>query len=258
MSDADQAPASDVPPEQAVARLVELLRGADTAWITAQGVTRWWRRHDLVSRAFHRQFAQFDDNAPPGSVAVAIARYEGPHELDEDEVFETVLAVAADRPRRRRRAELVSTRGPDATSDLVVIDGDTFWARTGTELLTNGGDRNSQHGGANIVDELLCPSYVPAGFDLTVHGRTTVAARDCIDVTARARTDLTEEQRWDLPEGGFGMISGGNDFRLAVDAATGVLVRASKFVDGQLSEITEWQQLQLDPQLPESLFAPLV
>jgi hypothetical protein len=240
-----------------MAWLVELLHGADTAWTTAQGVTRSWRRHDLVSRAFHREVEEYLENAQPGSVAVMTAESEDSDELD-NEVFETVLRVAADRPGRRRRAELLLGRGPDARSNLVVIDGDTFWARTGSELLTNGGDPNSRHGGADVVDELLCPSYVPAAFALTVHSWTNVAGRDCIEVTAQPRTDLTEDQRWELPEGWFDMISGGNDFRIAVDAITGVILRASKFVDGELAEVNEWQELQLDPPLSPSLFAPLV
>jgi len=246
-------PAGDLPAE----RLTALLRSADTAWTTARGVTRWWRRQDLASRAFHRQYAELDDDAQSGSVAMSIARFDGPHQADEDEVFETVLAVAADRPRRRLRAELLSSHGADATSDLVVIDGDTFWSRTGSELLTNDGDPNVRHGGAEIVDELLCPGYVTAGFALTVDGRTTAAGRDCIEVTARPRPDLTEEERWDLPEGWFGMIHGGDEFRLAVDADSGVIVRADKFVDGELAEVSEWQALELDPALPAELFAAL-
>ncbi|MCZ2823022.1 MULTISPECIES: hypothetical protein [unclassified Modestobacter] len=44
--------------------------------------------------------------------------------------------------------------------------------------------------------------------------------------------------------------------RLAVDIGTGIVVRASTFVDGGLAEVTEWRELRLDPARPTSLFAP--
>lgn len=172
-----------------------------------------------------------------------------------DEVIETVLAVAADRPLRRRRAELVAARGAELRADLLVLDGDTFWARTGGDVLTNHGNPDHSHGGAEIIDQLLCPSYVPALFSLTPHGTTQLAGRTCVEVTARPRTDVSDDERWDWPGEPFGMITGGEEFRLAVDASTGVIVRASKFVDGELAEVTEWRELRLGPELAASLFA---
>jgi len=53
------------------------------------------------------------------------------------------------------------------------------------------------------------------------------------------------------------MITGGNDFRLTVDVATGVLLRVVKIVDGQTAEICEFLRLDLDVDLRDALFAPL-
>jgi hypothetical protein len=41
-------------------RLAELLLSAGTAWTTAQGNWRHWRRQGLVTVAFHRHFDQLD------------------------------------------------------------------------------------------------------------------------------------------------------------------------------------------------------
>jgi hypothetical protein len=242
-------------------RLAELLRAAETAWTTVEGVTRHWRRQDLVKLAFKRHFEQLNAHGPGTSVAYFSATAEDTTAKDADttadDVIETVLAVAADRPHRRRRAELVASRGSEVRADLLVIERDTFWARTGNDILTNGGNPDHSHGGAEIIDQLLCPSYVPALFSLTPLDHTQLAGRACVEVTARPRTDVSDDERWDWPGEPFAMITGGDEFRLSVDAETGVIVRASKFVDGELAEVTEWQELRLDPGLPASLFAPV-
>ncbi|MCZ2815470.1 hypothetical protein [Modestobacter sp. VKM Ac-2984] len=245
------------------ANLVELLRAADTAWTTAAGVTRHWRRQDLVVRAFHRHYEQRSAQFPDAVTWLVSTSDEGPDEAGggspgpADEVFETVLAVAADRPHRRRRAELVSSRGDDHPADLLVVDQDTFWARTGTEVSTNHGNVDHGHGGADIIDALLCPGYVPVLFTLAPLGRMQLAGRDCIELGARPRTDVPDDERWNWPGSPLDMITGGDEFRLAVDVGTGIIVRASKFVDGELAEVTEWRELRLDPALPTSLFDPL-
>jgi hypothetical protein len=172
-------------------------------------------------------------------------------------VIETVLAVAADHLHRRRRAELVSGRGEEIRADLVVVDGDTFWARTGDDVLTNHGNPNTSHGGADIIDALLCPGYVPALFSLTLRGHAQLAGRSCIELDAGPRTDVPDHERYNWPAPPFGMIAGGDRFRLAIDVSTGIIVRASKFVDGALAEVTEWQELRLELALSASLFAPL-
>ncbi|MCZ2806898.1 hypothetical protein O2W18_17460 [Modestobacter sp. VKM Ac-2983] len=243
--------------------LVELVRAADTAWSTAAGVTRHWRRQDLVIRAFHRHYERRSAQDPDAVTWLVSTSDEGSGDAGDDsggpadDVLETVLEVAADRPLRRRRAELVSGRGEEHRADLLVVDQDTFWARTGTEISTNHGNVDHGHGGADIIDALLCPGYVPALFSLTPRGRTQLAGRDCIEVGARPRTDVPDDERWKWTGSPLDMITGGDEFRLAVDVGTGIIVRASKFVDGDLAEVTEWLELRLDPVLPTSLFAPL-
>ena len=74
---------------------------------------------------------------------------------DADDTVEDVLAVAFDAHGRRRRASTVFRRREEWLPDLVVIDGPSFWARTGKILQTNGGDERHTHGGTDIVN-LLC------------------------------------------------------------------------------------------------------
>lgn len=55
----------------------------------------------------------------------------------------------------------------------------------------------------------------------------------------------------------FGKVIGGDEFVLDVDRATGLMVRATKLVDGLRAEVQEWLELRMDGLLEEALFAPL-
>ena len=79
------------------------------------------------------------------------------------------------------RADLLATHGLDAPADVLVVDGDTFWARTGPETVINAGKPNHIHTGGDIT-HLLDPGVVPELFDLTVTGDTEVAGRPCTAV----------------------------------------------------------------------------
>ena len=68
---------------------------------------------------------------------------------------------------------------------------------------------------------------------------------------------MTERERYDVRGDPFGMVAGGEDFLLDVDPATGLLMRATKLVDGEVAEIMEWAELTLDAPLEQSLLAPL-
>lgn len=231
-------------------QLVALLSAADDAWSTVQGVARYWRRQALTDVAFMR-FVD-EEAATDGSVATFQAVQD---EGGDDPIVESVLAVAARRRGRRRRVEALLRRGEEWQADTVVIDGDTFWARTGTSVMTNHGDPNHSHGGADILD-LLLPSAVPAGFDLAPTAqREDVASRSCTVVTATPR----EPDPDGLAPGSeaFNMIAGGRDFRLSIDTNTGILLRVIKFVDDQVAEICEFTEISIDQPLDDTLFAPL-
>ena len=176
--------------------------------------------------------------------------------MEPNRVGETVRAIAVDRPGRRARAELLSCRGDEELPDLLVIDRDTFWARTGTEILSNGGRPAFRHADAD-ASGLLEPSYVPILFTLSVTGQEAVSGRHCARVTASTRHDLPNRDRYRLDP--FGMIAGGDDdYVLAIDMASDLILRATKFVDGIPAETHEWVELSLDAALPDALFVPLV
>jgi hypothetical protein len=118
-------------------RLDGLLMSAGTAWTTAQGTWRRWRRQDLVAVAFHRHFDQLDATGQR-TWSVGFRREER-SESEPDPVIETVRTVCIDRPGRRARVDLRSWHGEELRADVVVRDRDTFWARTGDDLLTNQG-----------------------------------------------------------------------------------------------------------------------
>jgi hypothetical protein len=210
-----------------------------------------WRRHDLVTIAFHRYMEALHDVGEPVSVYVASASDDS----DDDLIRESVLAVAADRGGRRRRVDAVWRRREEWLPDALVIDGDTYWARTGNAVTTNHGDPRSSHGGADII-RLLLPSSLPAGFDLAPTGEVEqIAGRRCAVVSAAPR----EADQFGRTPGSemLHMIAGGTDFRVSIDVETSALLKVVKFVDGQPAEVCEFTEIAFDQPLSDDLFAPL-
>lgn len=184
---------------------------------------------------------------------MAYASHAAP--ANHDAEAETVVALAVDRTRQRRRVELLSWHGEEFRPDLLVVDGDTFWARTGTDVLTNAGDRNHTHGGDEMI-ALLQPGDVPVLFDVEATGsEETVAGRLCLPAIAHRRTP--EPAGSDTTLDPFGMIAGGDVYQLWVDVDLGILLRAVKVVDGHPAEIHEFAHLVLDEPIPDDLFNPI-
>jgi hypothetical protein len=235
-------------------RLAELLLSAGTAWTTAQGNWRHWCRQGLVTVAFRRHFDQLDATGLR-TRSISFRREERP-ESEPDPVIETVRTVCIDRPGRRARVDLLSWHGEELRADVVVWDRDTFWARTGDDLLTNHGDLTMGHGGDEVT-ALLQPDYVTALYELTPEDTSVVAGRPCLRAAARKRAGVTDRERDPFRVDPFGMVAGGEDFVLDIDRATGLLLRVTKLVDGAEAEIMEWTELTLDAPLDDALFAPL-
>lgn len=231
---------------------IVLLGQADTSWRSVKAVARQWQRHDLVTSAFHQHVATL---AAAGSTALfSVQARDG----EPDPIIELVLAVATDQRGRRRRADVQSRRGESWPFDTLVVDGDSFWARNGNTVLSNGGDPASSHGGADIV-HLLTPSAVPAGFDLAVTGEEEViAGRRCAVVEASPRPYQPHSFGRIPGSEAFHMIAGGSHFQLGVDLDTGVLLRVVKIVAGEIAEVCEFTSIRFDEVLDDTMFAPLV
>lgn len=229
-----------------------LLSQADTAWTSMRGVYRQWRRQALVDVAFHR-WRHSLSAAGVTSLTTTVGRRE--ENSEPDPIIESVLAVAADGCGQRRRADALRRNGEEWLPDTVVIDGATFWARTGATVMTNDGDPRHGHGGADFA-ALLQPSRVPAGFDLAAVGELDeVAGRHCVVVSASPRRP---DPYGRIPGAEvFHMIAGLGDFRLCVDLRTGILLRVTKMVDGEVAEVCEFTEITIDEPLDDSLFAPL-
>jgi hypothetical protein len=239
--------------------LASRMSTAGTAWRTAQGTWRHWRRQDLVTLAFNQHFDRLGEEGEAWTVLVATKADDADeveHREPTDPVIESVWSVAIDRPARRMRVGLEDARGEESRPDVVVWVGDTFWARTGQAVLTNDGNVHQGHGGDEI-GALLEPDYVAALYELRAIDELVLLDRACTRVAARERPGVGEQERYQYRGDPFGMIAGGEDFLLDVDDATGVLVRVVKLVDGEQAEIMEWTHLTLDNPLDEALFAPL-
>lgn len=234
------------------ADVVDLLSRGGTAWRTAQGVSRHWRNQPLVVRAFDEYFGRLE---AAGRVVWTVTVTCDDDAGEPDVVIETVLAFALDRLGHRRRVELLGWKGEELRADLVVIDGDSFWARTGEQVQTNGGNPHHGHGGTEAAD-LLQPALVPSLFHLQPHDdEQLVAGRACWPVRARRRENPAPEHQG-RPDP-FGMIAGGQDFCLFVDAAAGVLLRVVKLVAGDVAELCEFTELAFDEPFADGLFQPL-
>ncbi|MCA0144102.1 hypothetical protein [Blastococcus sp. LR1] len=236
------------PTEPSGGGLIELMQDADSSWTTARGVWRHWRRHDLVLLAFDQHFARL---AASGS-----AVWESPtlpSEGSRPAVVEALRTVTVDRNGTRVRVERLSSQGDDTPPDLLVLDGPIFWVRTGPKVSTNVGDPGLSHGGAEAL-ALLRPGRLPKLFELRPVSRSRVAGRHCYTVTLVPRAE-TQDQ--DPAANALGMIAGGDEFVLEVDVLTGLVLRATKIVDGLSAEIHEWLSLELDVPVADSDFAPL-
>ena len=217
---------------------------------------RHWRRQELVTLGFHRRITA---EAAIGIAWVPLTAQaeqslgcEG--ETARNDIYESVLVIHAADAGDRRRADAVSRIGEEWMADSVIFDGRTFWARTGQEVLTNGGNPNSGHGGADFI-RLLVPEEVPDGYDLTELDQTEeVAGRLCDVIEA---SPLPPDPTGETPESEvFDMISGGERFILSVDQQTGILLRVVKLVDEKPAEIHEFVEIVLDEPIDESIFLP--
>jgi hypothetical protein len=225
---------------------VERINASEIRWESVTGLTRWWRRQDLVETAYDRRLARL---AGRGWVSRSIVAESA---LPRDSYYETVLRLYVLRNPYKLRAELVTHVGAEAKTDLLVVDGLTFWDRVGDTVRTNDGNPNHRHGGGDIA-RLLWPAAALKLFDLAPAGEEEVAGRSCTVLFASARPEA-DEALDDLP---FNMIAGGSDFRFSVDDERGVFVRVVKVVDGFDTEVNEFLSIDFDQALPEELFAPL-
>src|SRR5215203_5474706 len=159
--------------------LASRLSAAGTTWRTAQGTWRHWRRQDLVVLAFNRHFNRLREAGEVWTVLIAANADDVDHvEPSEpaDSIIESVWSAAIDRPARRMRVALEGASGEELRPDVVVWNGDTFWARTGRSVLTNNGDVDYGHGGDEIR-ALLEPDYVAALYQLRAIGEPVLLGR---------------------------------------------------------------------------------
>jgi len=232
-------------------QVIVLLGQADLAWRSVRAVARQWQRHDLVTEAFNQHVAAVAAAQPTAVYSVQVNGREA------DPIIELVLAVATDQHGRRRRADVLSRRGESWPFDTLVVNGDSFWARSGSTVQSNDGNPASGHGGADIVN-LLIPSAVPAGFEVAATGEDEfVAGRRCAVVEASPRPHQMHSFGRIPGSEAFQMIAGGADFRLSVDLDTGVLLRVVKLVDSEMTEVCEFTSITFDELLDDATFAPL-
>ena len=187
-----------------------------------------------------------------GGVIFAVAESD----VEPERELESILRVAAEAQATRRRIEVISRSDSENwMPQTVVIDGNTYWARTGTSVTTNGGNPNMTIGAGTEILGLLVPNTWVFSLDLQATKLIeTVAARDCLVADARP---LARPDAFDRVPASIGMIFGGDAFRLSIDAARGTVLRAVKFVNHEPAEICEFIEIAFDEVLAADSFTEL-
>ena len=227
-----------------LAEVLELLHDAEPRWTTLRAVGRDWHHSGRSQEAFEAHFAALQATNPPGSV-VKLTGYAPAHPTPPPDETEETWRLWIERGGRKRAEFLV---GDDSVS--VVFDGPTWWswsARDGG--LTNGGDANHGHGaGSSLV--LLDTVPLLAALRLEYRGDDVVTGRAAFSVRGRLRGLDGVANTHALSSLGLGA----DEYRLAVDAERGVLLRCEARLRAQPFMVTEMMEVTFDGDLPADLF----
>lgn len=122
------------------AHVATQLTAAGSSWSTVRGRTRWWRHDDLVGKAFtaHHQADPGGEDCSTTSTSRATTGDDPPAGITVTE-----LAVAVQRVPWKLRADLLTAHGDVGHTEVLVVNGATFWAQTGPVTITNGGPRTT-------------------------------------------------------------------------------------------------------------------
>lgn len=227
-----------------LAEVLELLHDAEPRWTTLRALGRDWHHNGRSQEAFEAYFAALQATNPPGSV-VKLTGYAPTHPtLPPDETEET-WRLWMERGGRKRAEFLV---GDDRVT--VVFDGPTWWSWSARDgALTNGGRANHGHGsGSSLV--LLETTPLLAALRLEFLGDEVVIGRAAFSVCGRLRGVDGVANTNALSS--FGL--GADEYRLAVDAERGVLLRCEARLRAQPFMVTEMIEVAFDGDLPEDLF----
>ncbi|MGH2711752.1 MAG: hypothetical protein ACRDH9_11175 [Actinomycetota bacterium] len=208
------------------------LRAAGTEWVhTARNQKAWMRAISPGTAVMH--FGDAGGEPPP------------------EETSETWKVLIA----KPDRARVQFGVGDEMVTALFVAD--TWWSWSPSRGgMTNRGDPNSGHGmgpGESLIDA----SHILPGVELEVVGRSTFIGRPVVEMVARpSEIDEEDEEARQLRDAASGLGSGGDEYRLLIDAEHGVLLRSEARFDSEPFRILEMTEVAFDEVFPEDTFKP--
>ena len=238
--------------------LGEVLERMHTAWdhlSSAQGTMRFWYEPIRTHHAWER----WRDQSPPGSIAMIpgpVARggmspqgaaTNNAREPYSEQYYRFWMAKPW-----RWRIEQFSAVGPQSLAEpqqILVIDGGIWWNWSeGAPVYTNArstAPKQARHPG---VDRGLLVMLDPASLTGTLRMRVGGSA----DEIGR-RGDVVSGTARD-PQPDPGLWPGADEYRLLVERAHGVLLRAEALLAGEVYSGTAFTELTLDQAAPDERF----
>jgi outer membrane lipoprotein-sorting protein len=131
-------------------------------------------------------------------------------------------------------------------------DGD-FWTKSSSDgKVVHHNTDIIRHGFSEVEDllqyaQLLSPSFLLASHDLHLEGETQFAGRHAIQVRAiyeKYKSSLHEDFFW----------ASADEYRLLVDAKTGILLRYAAVLDGREFAVTSVEAVMFNQSIPNAIF----
>lgn len=219
-------------------KLLELLHGPSTPWLTARLVVRRWGDSAVARVALGRAGQQLRSQ---GVTTVVTARESAGREV----TWEMLTRAWVDRVGDRTRTEISSAHG----ESLVIRTGSRWWSHSPhSGSISNETEPEAGGGGIGDLDWLLNPSALLPAYDFTPVGRSQIAGRDTVQARAVPRTP-------DPRVGpGAGVAHGADEVLLAVDEERGVVMRSEARLDGRPFSVVEVEELFFDETFTDELF----
>lgn len=226
--------------------LLELLQGAQPRWRTVRAVGRSWRHQPRANEVFERHHAAMEASSAPGSVAILTSAYvpdesEPPLPDESDDPWWVWMEQGG-------RARSESSGG--GRSFIVVFDGPTWWSWSSyTGAMTNKGSEHHHHG-FGPMEVLFDTRGLLNALRLEFLGRDRLLGREVVRVRGLPRPPPAYRPELGLHELGVGA----DDYLLAIDAQTGVVLSAEARLRELPFIVIEMTEVEFDIDLPPETF----